>query len=243
MPKAAQVGAAQRRRRSTGPVQSGNRLSRLPNRVRVVGPGRLGGELVVRYRLGAIAERLEGPRNVELGLCVRRTSGEGVLVVAEGVGKIGRGEAFASFSRRHVHHGGIATAGRRIASRTRARAGAGVVGRRRLLRLQGGYILFQLVEFTLLLFELPLIFGGRPAGASEKGSAKDEDGKYREEAAGAGFHRFLIRRLQQASIKPNTVLDLKSGKAILSCVKFATWRLREIKVRSGCRTYTGNVHV
>lgn len=194
----------------------------------------------MRYRLGAIAERLEGPRNVELCLCVRRTGGEGVLIVAEGVGEIGRGEAFASFSRRHAHHGGIATAGRRIASR--ARAGAGVVGGRRLLRLQGGYILFQLVEFTLLLLELPLIFGGRPARASEKGSAEDEDGKYRGKAAGAGFHRFLIRRLQQASIKPNMVLDLKSGKAILSCVKFATWRLREIKVRSGCRTYTSNVH-
>jgi hypothetical protein len=195
----------------------------------------------VRYRLGAIAERLEGPRDVELCLRVCRTGSQGVLVVAKSVGEIGRGEALAPLSRRHVHHGGIATAGRRVASRTRA-AGR-VVRRRRLLRLQGGYILFQFVEFALLLFELPLILGGRSAGASEKRSDENQDGKDRGEAAEAAFHRFLIRRLQEASIKPNTMLDLKSGKAVLSCCKSAAWRLREIKVRPDCRTYSGNVHV
>ena len=107
-------------------------------------------------RLSAVADSLESSGDVELRLRIGGTGGGGVLVVAERTGEIAGGKAFTALARRHLHHSLVACAGS---------GSRGAVGLR-LLGLQGGHLLLQLVQFDLLLLELPLIGCDRPLEAS-----------------------------------------------------------------------------
>ena len=123
-------------------------------------------------RLGAVADSLEGSGNIELGLRVGGASGSGVLVVAERAGEIAGGKAFAALTRRHLHHCLVACAGS---------GSRGAVGLR-LLDLQCGYLLLQLVQFGLLLLELPLIGFDRPLEASGERARENQGGDDEKES-------------------------------------------------------------
>jgi hypothetical protein len=143
-------------------------------------------------RLGAVPDGLEGSGNVELGLCIGGTGGGGVLVVAERAGEIAGSKAFAALTRRHLHHCLVACAWR---------GSRGAVGLR-LLDLQCGYLLLQLVQFGLLLLKLPLVGLDRPLKASGERACENQGGDDEKGSVRPLSHTIQLGGQEQSGSSP-----------------------------------------
>jgi hypothetical protein len=174
-------------------AQTRDGVARLSRRVRVSGArtGGAGGQPIMRHRLRAIAHGLERTRDIELGLRAGRAGGRGVLVVSQRMGEVTGGEAIAALARRGVHHGAVASAGRR-----RGRA----VG---TLVLQRRDLLFKLIELSLLLIKLALVGLDRVMRTSGKRWRDHQNDKHEKESGQTFSHTLLfVRSALVVSIEP-----------------------------------------